>query len=484
MRSTFFGLETARRALFTQQSALHTTPHNVANAKTEGYSRQRVNFEAETPWPAGGMNRPELPGQMGTGVKAGDITRIRDSFLDLQFRNENSKAGYWESKAEALRRMEDVMNEPSDEGLSKVMNRFWSSLQDVATNPEDEGARKVAAQRAVAVADTLNYLHNTLSGVQDEIDYQLETEVDEVNSLLRQINDLNQQIGEVEPHGYLPNDLYDQRDVLIDRLSQKLDIEVGTEPSGGNAKDIAMGKTTISFTLADGTKQTLIGKDGELNGLAVNGGEFSVGTMDEDGKVAAGATFELTAVGSLRGLKESSEFYGEQLTDLDKMANAFKEAFNTQHTQGTDLNGDAGGDFFTGNGAADLAVSDVILNDVSKIAASLDGFPGNGDNAIKLAKVKDQPIAGLDDRSVQEFYEGMVGELGVQAQEANRLKNNSEVLKNSVNANRQSVSGVSLDEEMSNLIQFQHAYNAAARSMTVVDEMLDRIINQMGVVGR
>ena len=484
MRSTFFGLETARRALFTQQSALHTTSHNIANANTEGYSRQRVNFEAETPWPAAGRNRPELPGQMGTGVKAGDITRIRDDFLDLQFRGENSKAGYWEAKAEALRRMEDVMNEPSDEGLAKVMNQFWTSLQVVANNPEDEGARKVAAQRAVAVADTFNYLHTTLGEVQGEIQHQLSTEVDEVNSLLRQIQDLNDQISAVEPHGYLPNDLYDQRDVLVDQLSERIDIEVGTEPSSGNAKDNAMGKVTITM---DGHE--LINGANELNGLGVNddGTEFSVGPLNDDGEVVGGTTIpadEFTTVGSLRGLKESSEFYGEQIEDLDELASAFIETFNEQHRAGYNLENETNQNFFEGNSAADIAVLDEILDNVSLIAASeAANAPGDGSNAVELAKVKDREGV-IDGRSVQAFYEGMIGELGVQAQEANRLMNNSGVLRESVNQNRQSVSGVSLDEEMSNLIQFQHAYNAAARSMTVVDEMLDRIINQMGIVGR
>ena len=126
--STFHGLETAKRAMFTQQQALYVTGHNIANANTPGYSRQVLNMVPTDPFPAAAMNRPQIPGQMGTGVEAGSIQRVRDSFLDSQFRNENNKLGYWESRADALTKMEGIMNEPSENGLSAVMGEFWQSF--------------------------------------------------------------------------------------------------------------------------------------------------------------------------------------------------------------------------------------------------------------------------------------------------------------------------------------------------------------------
>ncbi|MYL59130.1 flagellar hook-associated protein FlgK, partial [Virgibacillus halodenitrificans] len=135
--STFHGLEMAKQALFAQQSALYTTGHNISNANTKGYTRQRVNFETMNPYPAAARNRPELPGQMGTGVQTGSIQRVRDSYLDVQFRAENSKSGYWSTMSDALTRLEGVMNEPSDSGLSKTMGQFWQSIQDLSSNPEN-----------------------------------------------------------------------------------------------------------------------------------------------------------------------------------------------------------------------------------------------------------------------------------------------------------------------------------------------------------
>ncbi|GEL78711.1 flagellar hook-associated protein FlgK [Tenuibacillus multivorans] len=519
MPSTFHGLEVARRALFTQQSALHTTGHNIANANTEGYSRQRVVFEQTSPFPAPGRNRPEIPGQIGTGVQAGQVERIRDEFLDFQYRNENNKNGYWGSRAEALSRMEDIMNEPTDQGLGAAMNQFWEGLQDVATNPEDEGARRVAQQRGVALADSFNYLNQKLTEVQGEFESQMDTAGNDINSLLTEIQKVNDQIGRVEPNGYLPNDLYDKRDNLIDQLSGLVNVSVDYVDSGGNSKDTAMGKAVV--TLADengdpiqngGNPIDLINASNEMTGIDVEFGQvegqnvvtgFNFGNVDDEGNVD-NVEFNLgpeqfTSTGSLRGMMEANGYenaageatgiYSEKIKDLNLVATEMVEAFNTQHQAGFDLNGDAGRAFFevdtNQNSAATIRVNQDIKDDASLIAASSRADePGNGENAIELADVREEPIADLEDKSVQKFYEGMIGELGVQAQEANRMADNSQMLRQSVQNNRESVSGVSLDEEMANMIKFQHAYNAAARNMTTVDEMLDRIINQMGIVGR
>ncbi|WP_027965376.1 flagellar hook-associated protein FlgK [Halalkalibacillus halophilus] len=513
MTSTFHGLEVARRALFTQQSALHTTGHNISNANTEGYSRQRVNFEQTSPFPSPARNRPEMAGQMGTGVKAGEIQRVRDSFLDFQYRAENNKAGYWDSKADALSRMEDIMNEPSDSGLGRAMDQFWESVQDVATNPEDGGARRVMQQRATAVTETFGHLNEKLTDVQGELKNQMETNADQVNTLLTQIQDLNDQIGRIEPNGYLPNDLYDQRDVLVDELSQFVNISVDYEASGGNAKANAEGKIVIDLANDNGQpidNAQLVNADNDIQGLEfqfddanpalVSG--ISVGEMDpETGDVAAANTIsaaDFNSPGSLLGTMQSNGYingdgeaegeYVGMLNDLDSLAYAFTQEFNDQHQEGYDLEGNEGGNFFTDigeeNAAANISVSENILNNENLIAlASNPNAPGNGQNGLALAEVRNQDNT-IGDQSIQKFYEGVIGGLGVVAEEANRMAKNTSDLRHSVNQNRESISGVSLDEEMSNMIKFQHAYNAAARNMTVVDEMLDRIINQMGIVGR
>src|SRR5690625_833645 len=498
--SSFHGLEMAKQALFAQQAALYTTGHNIANANTDGYSRQRVNFKTMSPYPAASRNRPEIPGQMGTGVQIDTVERIRNQFLDSQFRTENSKSGYWDTKADALSRMEELLNEPSDSGLSKTMSEFWDSLQELSANPTNSGARSVVANRALAVTETFNHLSKSLNAIRTDLENQIGTTVDQVNSLLRQINRINEQVQQVEPHGYLPNDLYDKRDLLIDELSQIMNINVTYTDSSNSSLDIGQGIASIEIVNAEGKSLEsdsvfLIERNSDgspmINELDLNiDGDNVVVTVE-----GYGANVSMASIGSLSGLIESySEIYPKMLEQLDKLAYEFAVGFNELHHGGYDLEGLTGIDFFiipdydpiNSTGAAGgITVNQDILDHPELIAASDGGTSGNGDYAQKLADFFSDPTAvNLDGKSVNSYFESIIGKLGVDAQEANRNADNTDVLRSQVVEQRMSVSAVSLDEEMTNMIKFQHAYNAAARSMTTIDEMLDRIINGMGLVGR
>ncbi|MEQ6388776.1 flagellar hook-associated protein FlgK [Bacillaceae bacterium S4-13-58] len=504
MSSTFFGLETARRALTTQQSALYTTGNNIANANTEGYTRQRVNFEQTSPYPPASRNREQIPGQMGTGVTADSVQRIRDQFLDIQYRGENSKLGYYDSKAAAMRQMEDILNEPSEEGLSKVLDQFWQSLQDLAVNPEESGARSVVRQRGISVAETFKYMSSSLSSIRTDLEHELEVTKTELNSLLNQLQGINQQIGEIEPHGYLPNNLYDERDILLDKLSSLANIKVSYVGSGGQPNAIAEGRASVELVGPSGASYNppvmmLDGATNQVNQMTINFdnslGQNAIGTIEIGGQTFSGANF--TSKGKVQALIESYGYidngvikgeYPEMLDNLDKMAFEFATEFNHIHKGGYDLNGTVGGDFFVVSAnysATNLDVVQAIKDNGDLIAASNDTKSGDGGNASDLANVLHTSLPNLgQNTTVKSFYESAIGEMAVITQEAIRQTNNADVLRQQVEERRQSVSGVSLDEEMTNMIKFQHAYNAAARSMTAVDEMLDRIINQMGLVGR
>ncbi|WP_163538880.1 flagellar hook-associated protein FlgK [Gracilibacillus sp. YIM 98692] len=530
MSSTFSGLEVAKRALHTQQSALHTTGHNIANANTEGYTRQRVNFSQTAPFPPASRNRPEIPGQVGSGVEAGSIERIRNSFIDKQFRQENTKVGYYEAKADMMEKMESILNEPSEEGLSQAMDQFWESLQDLSVNPEEAGARSVVRQRGKAVAESFQYLNSSLEGVRSNLKNEIGVDNKEVNSLVDQINALNSQISEIEPHGYVPNDLYDERDRLVDDLSSYVDINVSYQESSGQPSSIAQGIATIQLaaddsniegggpiTLVDGSGDTEIGSQDAVNHLYVdfdddnNVSNLFFNQPNQDVEDLAdnqqepyidAANFQVQ--GKLKALVEGTGYldengqatgeYNDILNNLDEMVQNFVQEFNAVHQDGYSLNRENGINFFDENGltADTIAVDQAIIDDKDNIAASTTGSPGDGEHATELADVyqkraEDYEFAGntLDEKtSIKTFYESAIGEMAVVAQESNRMVNNSEVLRQQVEESRQSISSVSLDEEMTNMIQFQHAYNAAARNMTAVDEMLDRIINNMGLVGR
>ena len=169
MGSTFMGLETARRGLTTQQSALYTTGHNISNANTIGYSRQRVNMEATLGYPGTGLNAPKIAGHLGTGVQAQSVQRIRDQFVDRQYRQESTKLGYWETRSNAISQIEDIVTEPSEYGLNSAIDQFWNSLQDLSGSPENAATRKVVVQRALHLADSFNYTNKQLSDIQGNI---------------------------------------------------------------------------------------------------------------------------------------------------------------------------------------------------------------------------------------------------------------------------------------------------------------------------
>lgn len=519
MGSTFMGLETARRALNTQQSALYTTGHNIANANTLGYTRQRVNFEEESPYPAPGMNRPQIPGQMGTGVKAGSVQRVRESFLDDQYRTQSSKLGYWEARSDALSKMEQVMNEPTDSGLANTMDQFWQSLQDLAVDPQNTGARSVVRQRGIAVAETFNYLNDTLTAEKNNMKTEVGVAQKEVNSLLNQISSVNDQISSVEPHGYLPNDLYDERDRLIDQLSSLVSVKVDYVKSGGNASALAEGKAVISLVNDKGTEQAKLVTETGYNELKINynGTGETVSSITIDGSDINFNDFKSS--GKLKSLVESYGYqgtdgkakglYSDMLSELDNLAYTFATEFNKIHSDGMSPNEiknkqNSKINFFADTDTTTISdrtgfsgrigISQDIYNSLDNIATADGTNPesaalGDSTIALKLADVINQNYDYRGDTSnpqssnFKNYFEGVIGAMAIDAQEANRMTSNSTTLKQAVDDKRLSTSSVSLDEEMTNMIQFQQAYNAAARMITIQDELLEKIIG-MGVGGR
>ncbi|WP_404427552.1 flagellar hook-associated protein FlgK [Ureibacillus chungkukjangi] len=526
MRSTFMGLEASKRGLFTQQSALYTTGHNISNANTVGYSRQKVNMTPTLGYPGVGLNAPTTGGFIGTGVQATSVQRIRDDFTDKQFRQESNKLGYWEAKSNSITQIEDIMNEPSDYGLAQSLNQFWNSLQDLNVNPDDGGARAVVVQRGIAVADSFNYMHNSLTQVKENAGKEIGIVLKDANSILNQIASLNQQIKSIEPNGYMPNDLYDARDNLLDQLSTYFPIETSKVPSGGNSLPIAEGSITVSLKLKDGSTVKLVeGKDfvqlrnsgssesdGQTPTSMVTGlhivkvnSDGSETTVSNDWSTSSSTGISINNFSDLGKFKSLVDSYGysdggsekgllpDMLNKLDLMAQAFAKEFNSIHESGTDLTGTSGQAFFVKRGtessitAGNIYVAQSIIDNPNLIAASDStagsAEPGNGNQALKLANMKFNTLSDLSGVSVQTYFEGLIGQLGVDGQQAARLQYNSLTLQQAVTERRASVSSVSLDEEMTNMITFQQAYNANARMISVIDETLDKIINGMGRAG-
>lgn len=229
MSGLFASFNIAKRGLIAQQSALRVTNHNIANANTEGYSRQRATIETTTPFMMPSLNSYAGPGQLGTGAEVSSIVRVRNEFLDYQYRNETSVQGKYESREKFLSEIEGIFNEPSDTGLSNVLGKFFDGWQQLSKQPETSNARTVVAQQAKVLADELNHTDFQLEKLKENTQLNIKESVFKLNNILDQIDDLNQQIITVKVAGQEPNDLMDRRDVLVDELSGIMDFTVNKQ---------------------------------------------------------------------------------------------------------------------------------------------------------------------------------------------------------------------------------------------------------------
>lgn len=465
MRSAFFGLEMGRRALFTQQRALDVTGHNIANANTEGYTRQIADMSASLPYTVPAFNSPVTPLQVGTGVEITQIKRIREGFLDYQIRNENNTLGYWESRRDALKKIEVILREPSDNGLRMVMDKFWGSLQELSKNPESEGVRALVRETGVTLSNTFNQLSRQLTDLQNDSDTSIGIKVSEANTYASQINALNQQISVLQAAGQNPNDLRDKRDLLIEKLSRLMDIQYSED---------AAGIVTVTVGGVNYVDNTFVVNNIVKAGPALNW------TLGGPVTVTKG---ELYALDEIRDVVTVN-----YLADLDNLASTFITEINTLHSAGFGLGAvpPTGNNFFAGAAAATIQVDAAILADLKNIAAATTaaGSPGDGSNALAMAQLKQALTMNANTVTFDDFYRSLTSRLGVQSQEAIRMSDNQDFLLAQLKNNRTEVSGVSLDEEMTNMVRFQQSYNAAARLVTAMDEMIDVVVNRMGLVGR
>ena len=508
MGSTFMGLETARRSLSTHQWALQATGNNVANASNPGYSRQRLTLGMTEQLSVnfGGTKA----GQFGTGVRGETLARIRDLMIDQQYRDESVKNAFYATKEAAFGRMEDIINEPSENGLAHALDKFWSSLQDLAVNPDDTGARSVVRQRALTLTQTFNYMSSSLSKVQEDLKAEAGVVTKKINDLLTKIGDVNRQIGDAEPLGVLPNELYDERDRYMDELSQYIEFErvpvdYTNGETRGNSQRVAEGRIDIRISLPGTPSATVVtlvdGKTGGVGAISETGyRDASKLTTDPfvsmplkdmpNGKLRA----LVEMYGSTSGAEAHKGEFEQMLLDLDAMAKEFTTAFNDLHKTFYDGNvqdnpRQTGIDFFFGSDAKTVTVNPTILENLNLIAISKDKNIGDGSGALDLANLKSAQItftggSSTATTSIGKYYQNVIGNMAVEASQNGNLAKSTFALLSSSDQRRQSVSAVSLDEEMTMMIQYQHAYNAAARNITAVDEMLDKIINGMGVVGR
>ncbi|HHW49099.1 MAG TPA: flagellar hook-associated protein FlgK [Clostridiaceae bacterium] len=530
MRSAFFGLNVAARGLYSAQRNLDIINHNINNVNTPGYSRQLGVQTASRPMPL--LNGT---GMLGTGSEVVAINRVRDEFLDFKYWSENVSFGEWNIKAELLADMEVTFNEPSDSGFATILSDFFNALQELAKDPSSEAVRALVRQRGVTMAKYFNSLASHFEKLQADINYNIKTKVEEINSLAVQIQQLNRQIYISELDGNTANDLRDQRTLLVDKLSRIINIEaneivVGKLPDGRDEKHFVItisGKALVNhFNVSKlevyqrDESQRLNEEDipnlynirwEDGNSIDIRSGELR-GYLDiRDGN---------DGILGVDGKTKSPKYKGipYYLRMLNEFVRTFAMAFNEGldgtpgHADGYRLDsvtGDPPSDvrFFTiigsdGNPisssdfmslgadineiyknitAKNFAVSLDIMEDLNAISCSGEaGEVGNIDNLNSLLKMRHNPHM-FNEGAPEDFMKSLVATLGIDSQQAVRYRDNQEVIVKQIENRRLSVSGVLIDEEMANLVRYQHTYNACAKMITVLAEVYDTLINRMGI---
>lgn len=259
MPGLFSIFNTSKSGLFSQQTSLNVTSHNIANANTDGYSRQRADLVTSSPYTMPSMNNAACAGQLGTGVTVASIDRIRDTFLDYQYRIENGINGLYTGRDKYLSQVEGILNEPTDTGISDLMGKFFDSWQDLNTSPSNNTT--VVAQQALQLTDNLNHTYSQLTDLVKDAQEGIRTDVLDINQMLGQLTQLNQQIRDVSISGNNANDLMDKRDLLLDQLSEKFGISVDQRSYDGI--DVTTTNTSILGSESGDNGLAPIGPDGK-----------------------------------------------------------------------------------------------------------------------------------------------------------------------------------------------------------------------------
>jgi flagellar hook-associated protein 1 len=454
----FQGLSTALTALYAQQKALETTGNNIANANTEGYSRQRVDMDplAGSRW----ASFHAQPSKVGQGVTISDISRLRDDFLDMRSIQEHSKHGSMARSATTLDSIERAFGEPGDTGLQAQMADFWATWDDVTTQPDSVAARTQVIEQAHTLTSAFSAAANSLDQLQESSLEKLKNNISSLNAMAQNVADLNDAIRSATNAGGSPNELLDQRDLLISKMSDLADISVQKTSAGSVA--VSVGGTAI---VRDDRVTTLLVDSNTPPGLR----------WDTDGDVATvGDSFAANVTGGDVGglLNSMSTVIPKYQQLLDDVANSLMTAVNDQHQLGVDLNGNPGAAFFTGTGAKDMAVSAALSANPNLLAAAEAGGGAlDGENARAIANFASAQ------NGADATYRQMINILGVESQRATRQLESQVNILNAADGAKESVAGVNMDEEMTNLIRHQKSYNAAAKYLSTMDQVLDSLIN-------
>ncbi|GAA1412379.1 flagellar hook-associated protein FlgK [Oerskovia paurometabola] len=470
--SSFAILNTARQGLNAAQAGIDVTGQNVANLNTNGYTRQRIQQSSVSPLAEMGLARFAQPVRNGQGVSIDGVARLGNLFLESRVRQTASNEGYSVVRATAFNAVEDIHGEPSDTGMSATLQSFWSGWQDVANAPGKEAQARVVIERAVGIVDRLVAGRAEVAGQWQQSRTSATSLVSEVNAMADKVAALNAQIRDAAGQGVSTNELVDHRNQVTASLAQVAGAQASMNP--------------------DGTVSVLLGGNLLVDGTTTNPVKLA-GSQSMDGATTdpvrlewahrAGAQVALEGgdlAGHLSALAPASSggVYAQAAAGYDALASTIAAQVNALHTTAQTTTGAPGGPFFVFDaGKPPASGIKVAVTDPSQVAAGGGGGALDGSVADKIARLgvaSDGPDAG---------WSAHVATIAVKSSSATYDAKLATIASTAAFSDLLSNSAVSLDEETVNLVQYQHAYQGAARVLTAVDEMLDQLINRTGRVG-
>lgn len=623
MGSTFSGIELGKRSIMAHTDAISTAGHNISNANTEGYSRQRVQLKEFDPLYRPDLERPERAGMIGQGIDVQSITRIRDEMLDQRITAQQNQESYWDTRSKYYTMIEQIYNEPDEVSIRSNMDKFWESWQELSINPESQAARQAVVTRGESLSDSIKSKWENLMGVGSLINSDIDSTVKQINSYANQIAAVNSEIVRSRGVGDNPNDLLDRRDLLVDKLSKLANITTDCRDpdefmvhldgkvlvQGGVARNfdlvsltdnngyekLVWADTREDASVSGGTLGALIelrdvdvrNEIQSLNTMTMNfsdlvndvhrnaygannvtGLDFFTqhsfvenvnGNFDRngDGVLDHSYIFRFTGTTTLNPqeqigfegvmtfsgpsgnvqvpyhptdtvetvINRINDSNGEVKAYLDRNNNLVLKGTTAQNVENPDFvirHVEDSGFFLTGysgilaasgaDGAYDFARADavdslagaqfavspvlnpagyievngVIKNDVKSVAAAFRDDSGNvnagdGRAAVEIASIRNTKVMIGHERTLDDYFADSVTNVGLKGEQAeNNLKSHMAIM-NDLRTMRDSISGVNIDEELSDIIKFQHGYNAAAKFVTIWDSLIDTVINRLGV---
>ena len=622
MANAFSGIELGKRSIMAHSQQIQTAGHNISNADTEGYTRQRVQVKTFDPLYRPDLSRAETPGQIGQGTTIESVSRLRDELLDSRIVSQSNVESYWSTREKYFSMIEQVYNEPNEISVRTNMDKFWQSWQELSVHPESKATRQAVVTRGQSLANSVSQQFKSLSGIGTQINGDIQASVKQINDYASQIADINGEIVRSKAMGDNPNDLMDRRDLLVEKLSSLANITVDTRDNDEfmvhiDGQILVQGSVNRSFTLetqtdGKGYDKVLWSDTGieasvsggqlgallelrdvdlreqiqSLNSMAVNfsslvndvhrsgigannvsGLDFFTaypfvedvrGNFDSNGDGAVDSTylfsmkgtnvlnpqekvgFEGVMVLSGQSSSVSVPYYSndtvaqvvDRINDSQSEVKAFLDRNNQlvlkatsaadknnpdfviRHVEDSGLflsgytgilssSGEEGAfdyaradatDVLTGsfdvaplvNPAEYIAVNAKIVNDVNNVAA---GFPdgrgrsmmGDGRSAVEIAAIRNTQVMIGSSRTFDDYFADTVTKVGLKGEQAENMFLSQNSIMNDLRDLRDSISGVNIDEELADIIKFQHGYNAAAKFVSVIDEMLDTVINRLGV---